>query len=211
MRTRNSGKQAMSEVMILASGSPYRRQMLEAAGVAFEVRVGQVDEDALKRRLLDEDPDMDGAAVALALAEEKARSVSLAAPGRVVVGADQVLVCGGEIFSKPVSREAARQQLVSLRGLTHALPTAVVAMVDSVVVWSTVDEPQLTMRRFSDRFLDHYLAAEGDGVLSTVGGYKIEGHGVQLFDSIDGNGFTIVGLPLLPLLGYLRRADLLVD
>lgn len=199
----------MSEVMILASGSAFRRRMLEAAAVPFEVRVGDVDEVSLKRQLLDEDPDMDGAAVALALAEEKARTVSRTAPGRLVVGADQVLVCGGEIFSKPATRDIARQQLLSLRGLTHALPTAVVAMVDGRVVWSLVDEPQLTMRAFSDAFLTQYLDAEGDDVLATVGGYKIEGLGAQLFETIDGNGFTIIGLPLLPLLGFLRHAGLL--
>jgi septum formation protein len=193
----------MPEV-ILASGSRFRRELLERAGVRFRVRVADVDEGRLRAALLADDPDLDGSAVALALAEAKALAVSALEPDALVIGADQVLVCGGEVFSKPLSIDAARQQLCALRGLTHALPTAVVVARRTEILWSHVEEPELTMREFSEAFLDAYLAAVGDAVRETVGGYKLEGLGAQLFDTIEGDYFSIIGLPLMPVLQALR-------
>lgn len=178
--------------------------MLEAAGVKIRVVPAEVDEDAIKSAMTDDNPDIDAADVAEVLARAKAEQVSKAHPHSLVIGADQVLVCGGEIFSKPPSMAAARTQLLALRGLAHALPTAVVLALAGETVWTHIDEPQLTMRTFSHAFLDAYLTAEGDAVTETVGGYALEGRGGQLFDTIDGNYFSIIGLPLLPLLAELR-------
>jgi septum formation protein len=195
--------------IILASGSRFRRQMLEAAGVKIRVVPADIDEDVIKTALTDDNPDIDAADVAEVLARAKAEHVSKAHPGALVIGADQVLVCGGEIFSKPPTIPAARVQLLALRGLVHALPTAVVLAEQGQTVWTHVDEPQLTMRAFSHAFLESYLEAVGDGVTETVGGYALEGLGGQLFESIDGNYFSIIGLPLLPLLSELRQRGLL--
>jgi septum formation protein len=142
--------------------------------------------------------------IALALAEAKAHQVSALEPDAVVIGSDQVLVCGGELFSKPMSVAAARRQLKALRGLTHALPTAVVLARAGEVLWSHIEEPELTMRDFSDAFLTAYLKEMGRSVTETVGGYKLEGLGGQLFDRIEGDYFSIIGLPLFPLLQALR-------
>jgi septum formation protein len=195
--------------VILASGSRFRRQMLEAAGLTFRVVSSTVDETAIKATLTDNNPDIDAADVAEVLARAKAEQVSAQFPDALVIGADQVLVAGGELFSKPPSIAAARQQLLALRGLTHALPTAVVLAERGETVWSHVDEPHMVMRSFSHAFLDAYLTAEGDAVTETVGGYQLEGRGAQLFEAIDGNYFTIIGLPLLPLLAELRARAVL--
>jgi septum formation protein len=195
--------------VILASGSRFRRHMLEAAGLTFRVVSSTVDETSIKATLMDDNPDIDAADVAEVLARAKAEQVSAQFPEALVIGADQVLVAGGELFSKPPSIEVARKQLLALRGLTHALPTAVVLAEQGETVWSHVDEPQMVMRSFSHGFLDAYLKAEGDAVSETVGGYQLEGRGAQLFDSIEGNYFTIIGLPLLPLLAALRERGVL--
>jgi septum formation protein len=190
--------------LILASGSRFRRDMLEHAGIKIRVVPADVDEPAIRAAMTDDNPDIDPADVAQVLARIKAEQISARYPDALVIGADQVLVCAGEIFAKPASIAAARSQLLALRGLAHALPTAVVLAERGVSVWSHVDAPHLTMRTFSHAFLDAYLAAEGDSVTETVGGYKLEGRGAQLFDSIDGNYFTILGLQLIPLLAELR-------
>ncbi len=191
--------------LVLASASRYRRDMLQRAGIIFRVVPSDVDEDRIKKALLDEDPDLDATVLAEHLAREKALDVSRRCLGSVVIGADQVLVCGGEIFSKPPHVEAARVQLLALRGLTHALPTAVIVARDGEILWSHVAEPQLSMRNFSDQFLDSYLLHEAAAVCSTVGAYQFEGRGAQLFDAMEGDMFSVVGLPLLPLLDALRR------
>lgn len=201
----------MADTLILASGSKFRRTMLERAGVNFRVVPADVDEGRIKDALLEGDPDIDAAAVAEHLAREKALSVARLYPDALVIGADQVLVCGGEILSKPPTMAAARAQLMSLRGLTHALPTAVVLAKGQNILWSYVDEPQLTMRAFSEAFLDSYLSSEAEIVCDTVGAYQIEGRGAQLFDTMDGNIFSVVGLPLLPLLAELRRRGMLEE
>ena len=197
--------------LILASGSRFRRAMLERVGIKFRVVPAAVDEDALKAAMLDDDPDLEAALVAEKLACAKAEQVSRAHPGALVIGADQVLVCGGEIFSKPPTIEAAREQLLALRGLTHALPTAVVLARAGEILWRHVDEPQMSMRAFSDAFLDAYLAAEGQILCETVGAYQFEGRGAQLFEAIEGDQFSIVGLPLLPLLGALRAQAVILS
>jgi septum formation protein len=203
--------EGVARKIILASGSRFRRQMLEAAGVVIRVQPADVDEISIRADLTDENPDIDAADVAEILARAKAIQVSKLQPEALVIGSDQVLVCGGEIFGKPGSVAEARLQLQALRGLTHALPTAVVLAQNGKVVWTHIDEPQLTMRSFSDAFLDAYLLAEGPAVMETVGGYALEGRGAQLFEMIDGSYFSIIGLQLLPLLAELRLRGYLQD
>lgn len=194
----------MAKDLILASGSRFRKKILADAGITFRVVAADVDEHAIKTAMTEDNPDIDAADVAEVLARAKAEQVSAAHPEALVIGADQVLVCDGELFSKPPSIAAARIQLLRLRGRPHTLSTAVALAVGGETVWSLLDEPQLTMRLFSHAFLDTYLAAEGEAVTETVGGYALEGRGGQLFQSIDGNYFSIIGLPLLPLLAELR-------
>jgi septum formation protein len=208
---KNRGKLAMAETkpLILASGSRFRRDMLQRAGLNFSVVPARVDEAAIKNAMIEDDPDLEAAVLAQHLADAKALSVSETHTDAIVIGSDQVLVCGGEIFSKPPSVVAARQQLVSLRGLTHALPTAATVAIGGKIVWRHMDEPQMTMRPFSDAFLEAYIATEGDSLCETVGGYKFEGRGVQLFETMEGDMFSVVGLPLVPLLAELRRLGVL--
>ena len=184
--------------LVLASGSTARRALLEAACVPAEVVRPDVDEAATKRALRAAGPD----AAALRLAEQKAQAVH--APGALVIGADQILVCDGRWFDKPADPGEARSHLLALRGRTHELVTAAVLVEDGAVLWRHVARPRLSMRAFSDAFLDGYLRAEGQALLSTVGAYRLEGRGVQLFDAVDGEHGAILGLPVLALLGALR-------
>jgi septum formation protein len=204
-----SGRLAMAKELILASGSRFRKKMLEDAGVNIRVVPADVDETAVKIAMTEDNPEVDAADVAEVLARAKAEQVSVLNPDALVIGADQILVCDGEIYSKPPTRAAARQQLLALRGRSHTLATAVVLAVGGETVWSLVDEPRLTMRSFSHSFLEAYLAAAGDAVCETVGGYALEGLGGQLFESLEGNYFSIIGLPLLPLLAELRQRGVL--
>jgi septum formation protein len=204
-----SGRLAMAKELILASGSRFRKKMLEDAGVIIRVVPADVDETAVKFAMTEDNPEIDAADVAEVLARAKAEQVSVLNPDALVIGADQILVCDGEIYSKPPTRDAARQQLLALRGRSHTLATAVVLAVGGDTVWSLVDEPRLTMRNFSHSFLEAYLTAEGDAVCETVGGYALEGRGGQLFESLEGNYFSIIGLPLLPLLAELRQRGVL--
>ncbi len=187
--------------LILASGSATRRKMLEDAGVAIAVEKPRVDEEAVKAGLRAEG--LTPREQADALAEVKALSVSRV-HGGLVLGADQMLALGDEAFDKPADRAEARAQLLALRGKTHALVTAAVIARDGQVIWRHVDTPKLTMRAFSDAFLDDYLDRVGEGALSSVGGYQLEGLGAQLFSRVDGDYFSVLGLPLMPLLSYLR-------
>jgi septum formation protein len=211
--TRNNGRREMAEAvgLILASGSRFRRTMLERAGVKFSVVPADVDEGRIKNALLEDDPDIEASVVAARLACEKAVQVSRLHPHALVIGSDQVLVCGGEIFSKPPDLAAARLQLIHLRGFTHALPTAVALAQGGEIVWSHIDEPQMTMRPFSEGFLDDYIAAEGQVLCDTVGAYQFEGRGAQLFEAMEGDMFSVIGLPLLPLLAELRRRGALTN
>lgn len=197
--------------LVLASGSTTRRALLEAAGVSIEVRPAEVDEAALRDRLFAADPDVSHESVALALAEAKAKAGSTDAPGALVIGADQVLSFEGKLFEKPKSVSEARAQLLSLRGKTHALHAAVALATDGEIVWRNAETACLTMRAFSEAALDTYLSRAGDAVLTSVGAYQIEGPAVQLFDDIDGEHTTILGLPLLALLKELRRREVLAS
>ena len=188
--------------LVLASTSPYRRKMLEAAGLAFEVLAPDVDEADLKHCLATRAPKP--GAVAEALARAKAEAVSARHPDAVVIGADQVLALDDELFDKPGDLAAARAQLERLRGKTHRLVSAVALARAGEVHWTHVDEAVLTMRPFSPAFLDRYLAHAGAGLGQIVGAYEIEGPGIQLFERVAGDHFTIIGLPLVPLLAELR-------
>jgi septum formation protein len=190
--------------LILASASPFRRRMLEAAGLQFEAVPAEVDEGALKRRLAAAVPKPGPAAIAEALAVAKAEAVSGGHPQAVVLGADQVLALGDELFDKPGDLAAARMQLERLRGRTHCLHTAVALARGGRTVWTRVEDATLTMRSFSAEFLDRYLARSGTRLCQTVGAYEIEGAGIQLFERVEGDHFTIIGLPLVPLLAELR-------
>lgn len=186
--------------LVLASRSAARRALLEAARIPCDVRPADLDERALERQAGPSEP----AALALMLADAKAQAVARHCPGRLVLGADQTLACANRVFSKPCDRTAAREQLSRLRGCTHELHAAVSLWRDGERLFSHVATARLTMRPFSDSFLERYLDEAGEAALASVGGYQLEGLGVHLFERIDGDYFTILGLPLLPLLAYLR-------
>ena len=193
-----------SRPLILASGSAYRRKMLQAAGLAFRIVPTDVDEAALKRGLAAQMPKPAPAAIADALARAKAQSVSVQHPGATVVGADQILAVGDELLDKPGDLAAARAQLERLRGKTHRLFSAVAVAEAGQVLWTHVGEAVLAMRSFTPEFLDRYLAEAGPDLCRIVGAYEIEGPGIQLFERVEGDHFTIIGLPLVPLLAELR-------
>lgn len=188
--------------LVLASAAAARASMLRAAGLSFSVEPAHVDEGAVKDAMRTDDPD--GRETARALARLKARRVSAGMPGAYVIGADQLLVCGVEWFDKPVDIGDARGQLRRLRGRRHTLVTAVSVVRDESELWGEVACPQLTMRPFSDAFVERYLAEAGPGILRCVGAYEAEGMGGQLLAEIEGDWFAVLGLPLLPLLAFLR-------
>jgi len=193
----------LTEELILASASPTRAWLLRTAGVEVRVEPAAVDEEVVKQTFRARGR----AAVecALALAEAKARRVAGRHDRAFVIGADQILVCDGLWFDKPSDLGAARAQLKALRGRAHQLATAVCVVQNGTRIWHTVKQPHLLMRDFSDIFLDDYLAVEGTAVLGTVGAYRLEGRGVQLFERVEGDHFAILGLPLLELLEFLRE------
>jgi nucleoside triphosphate pyrophosphatase len=190
-----------SAPLVLASRSAARRAVLEAAGIPIELCPADLDERALEAAATTADP----TAIAAMLARGKASLVGKSHPGRLVLGADQTLALGSKRFSKPADRLAARAQLQALRGRGHELHAALAFVDDGAVVFEHVETARLTMRHFSDDFLDRYLDAIGDAVLASVGCYQLEGIGVQLFERIEGDYFTILGLPLLQALDFLRR------
>ncbi len=198
---------APGEHLVLASGSLARRDMLAGAGVPFMVRPADVDEDAIKAGL----SHVDAAELALELARAKALAVSRHDSEAWVLGADQTLAFDGGLISKAPSLEAARSRLATMRGRRHHLHSGAALARDGRLVWSGVDTATLVMRDFSDAFLDAYLAAEGEGLLACVGTYRLEGMGSQLFASVDGDYFTVLGLPLWPVLAELRRVGVLVS
>ncbi|NQU55584.1 MAG: septum formation protein Maf [Rhodospirillales bacterium] len=189
--------------LILASKSPARRNVLAGAGLVFEVVPGNIDEDAIKAQMRDAGASCED--TALALAQAKARDVAAKTPGCFVLGADQILECDGAWFDKPENIEAARCQLHDLSAHTHKLISALCLVYDEKIIWSHIDTAELTMRRLSDGFIDDYLEKAGDDVLQSVGAYQLEGLGSQLFDSVEGDFFTVLGLPLMPLLKVLRQ------
>lgn len=195
--------------VVLASASRARAAMLERAGVAVIRDPAAVDEDEIKRGARAEGMTVE--AVAELLAELKAQRVTRRHPGALVIGADQMLECEGVWFDKPANRADARGQLLALRGKTHRLVSCAVVVRDGERVWHHVDAARLTMRPFSEAFLDSYLDAMGDRALSTVGAYELEGLGSQLFSRVQGDFFTVLGLPLLPLLGLLQVHGVLVE
>jgi septum formation protein len=196
--------------IILASGSRIRRQLLANAGLtALEVIPADIDEAEIRAGLLAESDCIEPDMVAGVLARAKAEAVSLANRDALVIGADQVLALGSRLFEKPSDIAQARDHLTRLRGRTHELYSAVVIAEAGEAVWGMVEGARLTMRAFSDDFLDAYLARAGDAPLTSVGAYELEGLGMQLFDRIEGDYFTILGLPLLPLLNELRAREAL--
>jgi len=195
---------ASAREIVLASGSRARREMLAAAGLHFTVQAADVDEPAIRARLLKDDASVEPKRIAAVLAAAKAEDVSGKIGGSLIIGADQVLALGDELLSKAPNMEAARAALHKLRGRTHELHSAVAFAEKGKVTWAHVATARLTMRDFSDAFLDDYLLRAGDRVGQSVGAYELEGIGVQLFDRIEGDYFTILGLPLMPVLAELR-------
>ncbi len=189
-------------MLILASRSAARKALLTGAGLRFATSPAAIDERDLEADVLGKGGGPP--AVARRLAEAKALDASTQ-PGQVVIGADQVLALGDELFHKPASLDAARAQLDRLRGRTHQLHAGVALAVDGLLSWSAVETASLTMRRFSAAERDAVLALEGDAVLASVGAYRLEGPSIRLFDRIEGDYFSILGLPLLPLLAALRQ------
>ncbi len=195
--------------LVLASASPSRRQLLTAAGLDVHIDPARIDEAAIK--LAAKADGLAPSELAIVLAHLKAERVSARHPGAFVVGADQLLDCEGQWFDKPETLEGLRQQLTALRGREHRLRTAVVVVRDGMRLWHHLAEPRLTMRSFSDGFLDWYVESFAERVLQNVGGYEIEGPGIQLFSRVAGDQSSIMGLPLLPLLEFLRANGVLVS
>jgi septum formation protein len=187
-------------MLILASQSAARKSLLAGAGLSFESSPAPIDERALEARVLGKAP----AEIARLLAEAKAVAVSALLPNHVVIGADQVLSLDRHILHKPADWPAAQAQLANLRGKTHCLTCGVALARGGRTIWSDTDEARLTMRNFSDAERDAVLAEEGPDVLKSVGAYRLEGPSIRLFERIEGDYFTILGLPLLPLLAALR-------
>jgi septum formation protein len=196
----------VTPAIILASGSASRRALLRGAGVNAETVPPLVDEDAAKLAMRDE-----GLSVrdqAMQLAELKAQKVSASHPG-LVIGGDQMLALGDEAFDKPRDLDGARTHLRRLSGQAHTLETAIAIAEDGQLVWRHLARPKMTMRHLSDTFIETYVETCGDALLTTVGAYQLEGRGAQLFSRIEGDYFSILGLPLLPLLDYLRTRGVL--
>jgi len=189
------------EPLVLASRSKARQALLAAAGIPIEIWAADLDERGLESGATSAAP----GAVAAHLARAKASVVAEALSGRLTLGADQVLALGAERFAKPADRAAARMQLRALSGRTHELHSAIAFVKDAEVLFEHVGVARLTMRPLSERFLDLYLDAAGDAATASVGGYQLEGLGVQLFERVDGDYFTVLGLPLLQALDFLRR------
>lgn len=188
--------------LILASASSARQSVMAAAGLIFTAQAAAVDEAAIKESTRAEG--LPAGEAAMLLAEAKARRIAGRRPEALVIGADQILVCDEAWFDKPPDLAAARTQLMALRGKPHELVTAVVCWRNGRRIWQHLARPRLSMREFSEPFLDAYLAAEGEAVLGSVGAYRLEGLGVQLFSAIEGEHSAILGLPMVPLLGFLR-------
>jgi len=198
-----------AEPLVLASKSAPRRMLLEAAGIPLVIDPADIDERAAEAAAPTEAAKPDAAA--LLLARAKALETAKRNAGKLVLGADQTLALGNKRFSKPKSRDAARAQLAELSGQTHSLHSGIAVVRDRDVLFETVSSAHLTMHKVSDAFLEAYLDAAGERVMQSVGGYQLESVGVNLFEKIDGDHFTILGMPLLPLLAYFRNVGLIVS
>jgi septum formation protein len=193
--------------LILASTSKIRQKLLLNAGLQFECQNPGIDEGAIKTRMAEQ------AATEIAgeLAHLKADAISRRFPGALVIGADQILRCGPELFDKPKSRDEARSQLLKLRNKPHELISSICCVQDGGLLWQDCIISRLTMRNFSDQFLEHHIEANAHDLTSSVGAYKLEHSGIQLFDKIEGDYFSILGLPLLPLLQFLRQKEVVAS
>ena len=201
--------------VILASGSQGRRQLLSGAGVQFEVVPADVDERPLRDAALARDPATSPSALALMLARAKADEVSARHPKAIVIGADQMLALGTALYEKPKDMAEARTHLLAMRGRTHQLHGAIVVLAPTMApatrVWTHTSTAHMTMRAFSSEFLEAYLADAGPQICLSVGAYQLEGLGIQLFERIEGDYFTILGLSLLPLMAHLRAIGAIPD
>lgn len=196
-----------AEPLVLASASAARRALLDAAGIPAETKTADIDERAIEEELNKPAP----RDLALALAQAKAQHVSKQLPGRLVLAADQTLSLGSRLFAKPADRAAARKQLMALRGKMHTLTSAFAFVRNGELLSCDADAAQLTMRNFSEDFLADYLDAVGDAAMTSVGAYQLEGEGIQLFERVEGDYTTILGLPMLPMVDVLRRLGCLAD
>lgn len=196
-----------AQPLVLASRSKARQMLLMGAGIPVEVIPADIDERGVEAAASSSSP----GEVAALLARAKAAAVAKLRPGRLTLGADQTLALGKACFAKPNDRAAARVQLGALRGRTHELHSAIAFVKDGMVVFEHIGIARLTMRAFSDRFLELYLDAAGSAATASVGAYQIEGLGVQLFERVEGDYFTVLGLPLLPALDFLRRQGCLAS
>lgn len=190
----------MNQRLVLASASPFRKAMLQNAGLQFDVEPADIDERAVESALTD----LDAESVATVLAEAKAQDVASRNPGCIVIGSDQTLSIDDQLLHKPRDMDEARRRLLALSGRTHSLNSAVVLVRDDETLWRHVSVAHLTMRKLEPGFVGRHLASVGDNALSSVGAYQYEGEGIQLFERIEGDYFTIVGMPMLPLLKKLR-------
>ena len=191
----------MTSPLVLASSSPFRRMLMENAGLTFESQAADIDERKIEASLEGASPDQ----VALTLARAKALEVSQRHSDALVIGSDQTMSLGNRVFHKPKSLGEAKENLLSLSGKTHRLNSAIAIVRDHGVLWEHVSHADLTVRPLTEAFVDRYLARVGEKAFSSVGAYQLEGEGIQLFSEIEGDYFTILGLPMLPLLDKLRE------
>lgn len=194
-------------MIVLSSTSATRRKLLSQTGLYFKTAKPPVDESIIKEAL--KKAGASAAQVADNLAESKANSVGQIIPGAFIIGADQMLECEGRWYDKPADRDGARRHLENLRGKTHELITAAVIAHEGRIIWRHTEIAKMTMRDFSESFLDSYMDKAGDGIVNSVGAYEMEGAGSQLFEKVEGDFFSILGLPLIPLMGALREAGAL--
>jgi septum formation protein len=192
-----------NEKLVLASASPFRAQLLTSAGLQIETDPAHIDERAVEQPLIEAGLDGDDLAMMLAIA--KAQDVSPRHPSKIVIGGDQTLTLNGEAFHKPADMQAARTHLLKLSGQTHQLNSAICLVRDGEVLWEHTGVAYMTMRALTPQFIGRHLSQVGDAALTSVGAYQVEGPGIQLFEKIEGDYFTILGMPMIPLLNALRE------
>lgn len=192
----------MAGTLVLASASPFRRMLLENAGIAFQAKAADIDERAIEGQV--ERQGSSPEEVALILAEAKAFNVGQAFPEDIIIGSDQTMSLGARVYHKPRDMDEARDHLLSLSGQVHQLNSGIVLTRGNDILWKHVSSARMSVRALRPDFIDAHLARVGKKALASVGAYQLEGEGIQLFDKIDGDYFTILGLPMLPLLAKLR-------